>query len=290
MTSPFFVQYLPLLKKRLSVRLALVSPDPKRHLFESSLISEATPVKVNVSYAASQVQGHRLRWGALRQCLPPCLGLRELQQLKDHPDKACVSGRCVMGLSFLSLHSLYNRPHFSFTTQPNFTVHYSTIDDVVGLLSRFEKGAMVAKVDLKSAFIMVPIQASEWSSHSEAWIGTILNADFEDIILILKPELTYNGGTASYHLGMAFLYSFPQIGTLQSPIQLYTDVDASGTCGYGAYLDGAWFGGNCPHQCLRSWQSSRRSPETPPPQSCGPFNVHHLQGRDQAVLRLPSQI
>ena len=40
------------------------------------------------------------------------------------------------------------------------------------------------------------------------------------------------------------------------------------------YLDGAWFGGNCPHQCLKSWQSSRWSPETPPPQSCGPFNFH----------------
>jgi hypothetical protein len=52
--------------------------------------------------------------------------------------------------------------------QPNFTVHYSTIDDVVGLLSRFEKGAMMAKLDLKSAFKMVPIQASEWELHSEA--------------------------------------------------------------------------------------------------------------------------
>ena len=59
-------------------------------------------------------------------------------------------------------------------------------------------------------------------------------------------------------------------------IQLYTD--SSGTCGFGAYLDGAWFGGNCLHQCLKSCQSSRRSPETPPPQSWGPFNVHHLTG------------
>ena len=30
--------------------------------------------------------------------------------------------------------------------------------------------------------------------------------------------------------------------------------------------------------------------ETPPPQSCGPFNVDPLQGRDQEVLRLLSQI
>ena len=149
------------------MHLALVSPDPKRQHFELSLISEATPVKVNVSYAASQVLGHRLRWGAPRQCLPPCLGLRELQQLKGHPDKACVSWRCVHGPLFpFTAHTL-QRTSLSFhCTQPNFTVHYSTIDNAVGLLSRFEKGAMMAaKVDLKSAFRMVPIQASEWSSE-----------------------------------------------------------------------------------------------------------------------------
>ena len=44
---------------------------------------------------------------------------------------------------------------------------------------------------------------------------------------------------------MAFLCSSPQIGNIAESIQLYTD--ASGDCGCGAYLDGAWFGGNCPH-------------------------------------------
>ena len=135
-----------------------------------------------------------MRWGAPRQGLPTCLGLSELQQLKDHPDKACVSWWCVHGPLFpFTAHNL-QRTSLSFhCTQPHFTVHYSTIDNVVGLLSRFEKGAMMAKVDLKSAFRMVPIQASEWSSewfqsmqasdwssNSKAWIGTILNADFEE--------------------------------------------------------------------------------------------------------------
>ena len=145
------------------MHLALVSPNPKRQLFELSLISA---VKVNVSYAASQVLGHRLRWGATRQGLPPCLGLCELQQLKDHPDKACISWRCGHGPFFpFTAHTL-QRTSLSFhCTQPNFTVHYSTIDNVVGLLSRFEKGAMMAKVDLKSAFRMVPMQASECSSE-----------------------------------------------------------------------------------------------------------------------------
>ena len=49
------------------MRLALDTPDPKRQRFESSLTSEATPDKVNGSYAAyaaffyTQVLGHRLR-------------------------------------------------------------------------------------------------------------------------------------------------------------------------------------------------------------------------------------
>ena len=138
--SPFFVQCLPLLRKHISVRLALDTPDPKRQRFESSLTSEATLIKVNVSYTAfiyTQVLGHRLRWEAPCQGLPICLGLRELQQLKDHPDKACVSWWCVHQLQRTSL---------SFhCTQPNYTIHYSTTDDVVGLLSTFEKGAMIAE-------------------------------------------------------------------------------------------------------------------------------------------------
>ena len=46
------------------MRLALDTPDPKRQRFESSLTSEATPDKVNVSYAAffyTQVLDPRLR-------------------------------------------------------------------------------------------------------------------------------------------------------------------------------------------------------------------------------------
>ncbi|KAL5463980.1 hypothetical protein EMCRGX_G032933 [Ephydatia muelleri] len=49
-----------------------------------------------------------------------------------------------------------------FIAKEEFSIHYSTIDDAVALLSRFSKGARMAKVDLKSAFRMVPIQASEW--------------------------------------------------------------------------------------------------------------------------------
>ena len=41
----------------------------------------------------------------------------------------------------------------------------------MALLSRFDKGAMMAKVDLKSTFKMVPILASEWELVGVYWQG-----------------------------------------------------------------------------------------------------------------------
>ena len=58
-----------------------------------------------------------------------------------------------------------------FIAKEDFSIHYSTIDDAVALLSRFSKGARMAKVDLKSAFRMVPIQASEWELLGMYWRG-----------------------------------------------------------------------------------------------------------------------
>ena len=43
-----------------------------------------------------------------------------------------------------------------------FTLHYTTVDDVVAMVSRYGKGCIMAKVDFKAAFRMVPIIAEEW--------------------------------------------------------------------------------------------------------------------------------
>ena len=56
-----------------------------------------------------------------------------------------------------------------FISKEDFAINYSTIDAAVALLSRFDKGAMMAKVDLKSAFRMVPILASEWELLGMYW-------------------------------------------------------------------------------------------------------------------------
>ena len=50
-----------------------------------------------------------------------------------------------------------------FISREEFTLHYSTIDDAVALLSMFNRGALMAKLDLQAAFRMVPVlSGSSW--------------------------------------------------------------------------------------------------------------------------------
>ena len=56
-----------------------------------------------------------------------------------------------------------------FISKDEFSIHYSMLDNAVALLSRFKKGSMMAKVDLKSAFRMVPIQAVDWELLGMYW-------------------------------------------------------------------------------------------------------------------------
>eukprot|EP00731_Ephydatia_muelleri_P003217 Em0001g3217a len=43
-----------------------------------------------------------------------------------------------------------------------FSLHYSSVDDAVGLLCTYGTGAIMAKIDLKSAFRMVPVCPADW--------------------------------------------------------------------------------------------------------------------------------
>ena len=56
-----------------------------------------------------------------------------------------------------------------FIDKEDFPIHYATVDDAVAMVSRYGKGCMMAKIDLKAAFRMVPIAAEEWTSW--AFIG-----------------------------------------------------------------------------------------------------------------------
>ena len=56
-----------------------------------------------------------------------------------------------------------------YITPEDYTLHYSTIDDAVRLISQYHTGAMMAKVDLKSAFRLVPVCRQDWELLSLYW-------------------------------------------------------------------------------------------------------------------------
>ena len=58
-----------------------------------------------------------------------------------------------------------------FIAPEQFQMHYSSVDDAIQLLSLHGQGALMAKVDLKAAFRMVPVQRSDWELLGIHWRG-----------------------------------------------------------------------------------------------------------------------
>ena len=57
-------------------------------------------------------------------------------------------------------------------SKEEFSLHYSSVDDAVKLLHPYGKGAIMAKVDLKAAFRMVPVRATDWDLLGMFWKGS----------------------------------------------------------------------------------------------------------------------
>ena len=51
--------------------------------------------------------------------------------------------------------------HQRWHPQGQILLHYSSVDDATCILSKLGKGAFLAKVDLKSAFRMVPVRSED---------------------------------------------------------------------------------------------------------------------------------
>ena len=74
--------------------------------------------------------------------------------------------RMILHLSAPEGHSIND-----YISKDEFSLHYSTIDDAVALLGKFQRGALMAKLDLQAAFRMVPIRPSEWELLGMHWRG-----------------------------------------------------------------------------------------------------------------------
>ena len=56
-----------------------------------------------------------------------------------------------------------------YISKENFSLHYTSVDDAIHMLSALGKGALMAKVDLKSAFRMVPVRRQDWELLGMKW-------------------------------------------------------------------------------------------------------------------------
>ena len=54
-------------------------------------------------------------------------------------------------------------------SKENFSLHYASVDDAIHMLSALGKGALMAKVDLKSAFRMVPVWRQDYEVLGMKW-------------------------------------------------------------------------------------------------------------------------
>ena len=52
-----------------------------------------------------------------------------------------------------------------------FSLHYSSVDDAVAILLHLGKGALMVKIDLKSAFRMIPVHCTDWDLFAMHWQG-----------------------------------------------------------------------------------------------------------------------
>ena len=55
--------------------------------------------------------------------------------------------------------------------EEDFPVHHSSVDGAVALLSLYGQDALMAKIDLKVAFRLIPVQAADWVHLGICWRG-----------------------------------------------------------------------------------------------------------------------
>ena len=58
-----------------------------------------------------------------------------------------------------------------FISHEALSLQYASVDDAVHMLIHLGRGAQMAKVDLKSAFCMVPVHMADWELLGICWNG-----------------------------------------------------------------------------------------------------------------------
>ena len=72
-------------------------------------------------------------------------------------------------------------------SKEEFSLHYSSVDDAVKLLHSYGKGTIMAKVDLKAAFRMVPVCAADWGLIGHVLEGVVLRRHLPPLWAAIRP-------------------------------------------------------------------------------------------------------
>ena len=72
-------------------------------------------------------------------------------------------------------------------SKEEFSLHYSSVDNAVKLLHSYGKGAIMAKVDLKAAFRMVPVRAADWGLIGYVLEGVVLRRHLPPLWAAIRP-------------------------------------------------------------------------------------------------------
>ena len=133
-----------------------------RHYTHAHILSSSFqhPEVIDQELAKERDAGHMLGPFTTSPIYPPhCSGLCTVPKKNG-------KWRMIMHLSVPAGRSVNDGIH-----PDEFSLHYSSVDDAVAILLHLGKGALMAKIDLKSAFQMIPVHCTDWDPFGMYWWG-----------------------------------------------------------------------------------------------------------------------
>ena len=71
----------------------------------------------------------------------------------------------------LHLSSPHGQSVNEYISKDDFSVKFTKFDDAVDMVSRLGKGALMAKIDIKHAFRLLPVHSNDWDLLGTCWVG-----------------------------------------------------------------------------------------------------------------------
>ena len=71
-------------------------------------------------------------------------------------------------------------------SKEQYSLQYSSVDDAVKILTALGKGALMAKVDLKSAFRVVPVHSTDWDLLGRGDFWLLSGCEGRRILFLLR--------------------------------------------------------------------------------------------------------